>query len=360
VSAGDAAAAASARPSDPWAARLVEPAEVLAGGASGAGLGPLLGAFVAWQARHWPRLAEAMATVAAARTRVLRLPGREVTVQLNPTRAVNTRAKVDPETIRSRPCFLCPDALPPEQRALGFGERLVLLANPAPILPPHLTVVDRRHRPQRLDDALDDAMDLAMAAAPTATVLYNGPTCGASAPDHLHLQVVPSGVLPEERLMTARLAAGTPGEVAVELGQGHYLVAWSARRAARAVLVLHGRARGMAAAIRTALAALAAVTGAACEPCVNLLLRSAGGGVATALVFPRRAHRPACYFAQGDDALLVSPGSIDMGGQVITVRERDFDCLDAPTMADIYRQVTLDDDVALAFEAEVRRRLCHE
>ena len=62
------------------------------------------------------------------------------------------------------------------------------------------------------------------------------------------------------------------------------------------------------------------------------------------LIFPRKKHRPACYGQTGEHQLLVSPGALDMGGLLITPREKDFRTLTAGLATDILREVTLSEE----------------
>lgn len=119
-------------------------------------------------------------------------------VQFNPARMVSSAAKVDSKSIRERKCFLCPDSLPPEQRGIPFGEHYRILVNPFPIFPRHLTVPELRHVGQHILGRFGDMLDLA-ACLEEYVVFYNGPKCGASAPDHLHFQAGNKGFLPIER-----------------------------------------------------------------------------------------------------------------------------------------------------------------
>ena len=169
-------------------------------------MGRALRVFHRWQAGTWPRLGESLDGLAAIRTREVALGGRKLTVQWNPGRRASTTAKVDAASLRSRSCFLCPDNLPVEEVGIPWGDRLVVLANPAPIAPLHLVVAHRDHTVQRLDGVLGDAIAFARATAGHLMVFYNGPTCGASAPDHLHLQAIEAGSTVDERIITCRLA----------------------------------------------------------------------------------------------------------------------------------------------------------
>lgn len=303
-------------------------------------LGDDLRAFHAWQAERWPRLAEAAGQLDAVQTRPLRVGDRDVTVQWNPGRVQSTTARVDDRGVAARACFLCGENMPDEEWGVPFGDALVILANPAPILPLHLVIAHREHRPQRLRPMLDDAVALAMASAGTLTVFYNGPRCGASAPDHAHLQAVESGHLPEERIVTCRLGGCGREPVGDVLVQRDGLRAWRARGAGRSIVVMNGLAAEVTAALRDAEDVLADVLGGDEEPPINLLL-SAEGVLLTAQLYPRGAHRPACYFADGPQQRLVSPGALDMAGLVVTVREQDFRALDDGTIAGIYRETTL-------------------
>ncbi len=187
-----------------WADRLVTIDQLV--GTGRAGVGEAARALHRRQVEQWPRLADASAALAAARTRELRVGERTLRLQWNPGRRVSTTARVDATSVGRRPCFLCEHNLPPEQQGVALGNELIMLANPAPILPLHFTVVHTRHVPQALSPVLADAIRLAVACAGVMTVSYNGPRCGASAPDHLHLQTVASGRLPDEVELTRRLA----------------------------------------------------------------------------------------------------------------------------------------------------------
>ncbi|MEQ1565898.1 MAG: DUF4922 domain-containing protein [Myxococcota bacterium] len=294
--------------------------------------GPLrvtLPAFVRWQVARWPKLRESREALAGVRTRTLDAGARRFTVQWNPARAVSSTAKVDPASIAARPCFLCPHALPPEEGGLAFGDGWVILPNPAPILADHLVIAHRDHRPQQVLDALPALLAFVEACDGAMTGLYNGPRCGASAPDHLHLQAVAAGQLPEEGRGPERI-----------VGRPRGATVWTAVDAGREVVGIRGPRAAVEAATRDWIDALWALEPGPDEPRVNLVV-TLDAGEPTVRLFPRGAHRPACFFAEGADKLSISPGVIDMAGVVVTVRETDFERLDGPTLAGILREVTL-------------------
>jgi len=313
-------------------------------------LGPQVRAFHRWQAGCWPRLADALDALDRVETREIALGSRRVTLQWNPGRVASTTARVDEASLRARPCFLCPANLPPEEVGLPVGDELVLLANPAPILPLHLVAAHRRHTPQRLAPVLDDAIDLAAATADHLTVFYNGPTCGASAPDHIHLQAVEAGWLPDERW----LDGGGRGER--RLGGDGELEVRSERGSSRVLTILRGTRAGVGRGLRAALAALDDAVGGDEEPPVNLLLTGRGEEL-VALLYPRGAHRPRCYDAPEPDTCLISPGALDMAGLVITVRRRDHEAVDAARLAEIFGETSLAPAAAETYERTLERRL---
>lgn len=296
--------------------------------------------YLDWSIARWPRLADAVAGLSSVRTRELTVANRTVMAQFNPGRAVSTTAKVDAASVSARPCFLCPHNLPPEETGLAFGPEWAVLPNPAPILPLHLVVASLDHEPQEIMAALPAMFGLAEAADGAATAVYNGPRCGASAPDHLHFQVVRAGVLPEENHALDAIRSNTsPGEVLLARPG---LTIWSATDAGRVVLGLYGRRDPVERELMFAIEALSAVASPddGPEPMLNLAITSRDEQI-LALLFPRGAHRPKMYFAEGETQRLISPGVIDMAGVIVAVRETDHDALDAKTVAAIFDEVTL-------------------
>src|SRR5262245_13620366 len=148
------------------------------------------------QLTMWPMLRDAVAGLARVEYKTLRAHGSEVLAQFNPQRIVSTGAKVDAATIKQRPCFLCPENLPPEERGIEFGADFVALYNPFPVLPQHLVIASRRHIPQTIDGNFETLLNLAQELGGEFFALYNGAKCGASAPDHLHFQACERKSLP--------------------------------------------------------------------------------------------------------------------------------------------------------------------
>ena len=288
------------------------------------------------QKKTWPGLAEGYAALESARVREIRGDGWGVKLQFNPRRIVSTGAKLDPESIRKRPCFLCLEHLPPEQQAILYRNDYLVLCNPAPIFPGHLTIAHRRHLPQSLPENLPLFLSLAADFGPRRIVFYNGPQSGASAPDHLHFQAAPAGLLPVE----AEVLEPRNGQI-VRRRDGVSL--WRTMGLGRGILVIEGKgAEEVSSAFGELIRALRRLNSSADEPLLNLLCTHTGKGWRL-ILFPRLKLRPAAYFREGEERLLISPGAVDMGGILITPREKDFLALDREMVQAIFREVAFDD-----------------
>jgi hypothetical protein len=285
-------------------------------GAGKDGLARAVERLFAQQQAAWPLLARGLAGLAQARTKTLRIAEAQLALRHIPHRLQSTTARVDAASIGARPCFLCEQNLPLEQRGLALGEEWVALCNPFPILERHLTIVHRRHVPQRLAGRSAALLELAR-ALPACFVIYNGPECGASAPDHMHFQAADRALFPIE--------ADTQGR------QG--LVDHPSRP-----IVLRGDSRDrLAARVDRVVAALGEMTGRKPEPLVNLAACEAQGQL-TVFLFARHKHRPAA-FERGE--LLLSPAAIDLSGVPVTPREQDYERLTAETLAAVFDEVML-------------------
>ena len=150
------------------------------------------------QLSAWELAGNNYAALARIKVKDLNVNGMHYKVQFNPARIVSSAAKVDAQSIQERKCFLCPANLPAMQRGIPFKDNYQILINPFPIFPKHLTVPALEHVDQRIKKRFGDMLDLA-AIAEDYIVFYNGPKCGASAPDHAHFQAGNKGFLPLEQ-----------------------------------------------------------------------------------------------------------------------------------------------------------------
>lgn len=305
-------------------------------GRGGTLLADLAVALLDRQKKTWPDLASGYDALGEASVREIRGDGWGVTLQFNPRRIVSSGARVDPEAIRLRPCFLCNDHLPPEQQAILYRDDYLVLCNPMPIFPGHLTIAHHCHLPQALTGNMMTLLRLAADFGPRTTLFYNGPRAGASAPDHLHFQAAPAGLMPvEKEVLDPRKRTGARRRRGVEISRTEGL--------ARGMLVIEGREEGnVAAAVARAIDLLGRSAASDGEPLLNVLCTHTGEGWRL-LLFPRRRHRPNAYDREGEERLLISPGAVDMGGMIITPREKEFRTLTPDLVAGIFREVAFDD-----------------
>lgn len=301
------------------------------------------------QADEWPRLAKGLAALRAARVRSLSRNGAQLRVQCNPARIVSTGAKMDAASIAARPCFLCPANLPPEQLAVPWGDDWLILCNPAPIFDPHFVISRNCHEPQRIGAALGVVLDLSRDLAGAYTVFYNGPRSGASAPDHIHIQAVRADVLPFEVELIDGLSAGAGWIETLRDRPARLAVTREGRRPA--VALTGGDRAALIAAVEDVVRVLGDVHPTEPEPMLNLFARHTGQGWLVYL-FPRYAHRPACY-GTGPGQFVISPGSVDLGGVMIAPRPEDFERLTAEQAVALLDEVLLPPDLF----ARVRKRL---
>lgn len=287
------------------------------------------------QVRAWQLLAENTVALASVWEREIALDGGLVKVLFNPGRFNSTTADTDPDAVARRPCFLCAEHQPPEEQYILYEDDWRILCNPYPIFARHLTVAHREHRPQEVRAVLPVLPGLARRLSPGWSVFYNGPFSGASAPDHLHLQAVPSGMLPLE---TEGLECWNPRVVHE---RGGAALSFGAH-AGRTLLILEGAAEEPLSAMLAELVdALERNPPAPGKPMLNLLCRFREGRW-TFFLFPRRQGRPEAYSREGDAQFLVSPGTVEMAGAVVTPREGDFLRMNGALIREIYRDVSAD------------------
>ncbi|MBI2618613.1 MAG: DUF4922 domain-containing protein [Ignavibacteriales bacterium] len=289
------------------------------------------------QKDSWTQLADGYASLAQVQVKEIQCDGFTVLLQFNPGRMVSTSAKVDPKSIRERRCFLCVEHLPSEQEGILVRNKFLILCNPAPIFHGHYTISHILHRPQAIEENVRDFLILAKEMGPDFTVFYNGPQCGASAPDHLHFQASPSGAIPVE---SDALDANRRRNRAVH----EEVQVFSLADYGREAFVLEGnRIESIESALRRLIDAMKSVFPGTEEPLMNILA-SYRENLWRLIMFPRSKHRPEAFFLENDKRILVSPAAVDIGGLMITPLERDFQRLDGPTIEGIFHEVSLSED----------------
>ena len=273
------------------------------------------------QVRAWPQLAKGIQGLARATTRSIRIDWFEAFVRHIPHRVGSTTAAVDRASIAKRPCFLCPENLPAEEEGLKFNEDFTIYCNPFPIVELHVTIAHREHGLQRIQNQIGNMLDIA-AALPGYFIIYNGPECGASAPDHMHFQAGSRRLFPIEKE-----TAGLTGIVVP--------------RYARNVFLFRGRERSaLIDRMDRAIELLAETTGKRAEPMVNIAVFKERAEWVTYL-FPRGKHRPGVFYT---GELTVSPASIDLCGIFVVPLAHDFERITSDLIAAIFREITIPDN----------------
>lgn len=241
----------------------------------------------------------------------------QLKVQFNPARIVSTGAKIDKHTLGERPCFLCERNRPKEQMTKQIDDHFQLLVNPFPILPVHFTIPATKHQPQSIYRHYGEMYRL-LSLHSELMVFYNGPKCGASAPDHLHFQAGTSGVLPLQtnwqrlsRNLTDVISLNDEEKISV---LRDFLVP---------AFVIISKSEDSDEELFHRLYRSMPMRGDESEPMMNIIAWRKGDEFIS-VVIPREKHRPDAYFAEGEAQMMVSPGALDMAGLIITPREEDF------------------------------------
>jgi hypothetical protein len=265
------------------------------------------------QVRNWEMAKKNYAALAHVRVKTFEVNGYEYHVQFNPVRIISSSAKIDEQSIRERKCFLCRNHLPAEQKSIIFNGRYSILVNPYPVFPRHLTIPELSHTPQHILFHIEDMLDLAQ-KLDDFIIFYNGPECGASAPDHFHFQAGNKGFLPIEKDRKLRCPLVRISENKTQV------IDW--------VLQIYH--------------ALERKSGDG-EPMLNILAwydRKQW----IVCIFPRKRHRPACYSAEGEQNCLISLAAVEMGGVWVTPLEKDFCRFTATDIEAILQEVCIQDD----------------
>ena len=259
--------------------------------------------------------------------------GFAVKVQFNPARMVSSGAKVDAKTIAQRKCFLCAANRPEVQRGIEWRDYDILI-NPFPIFTRHLTIPRREHVDQQLVPYISDMFDLAR-ELPDFVVFYNGPKCGASAPDHMHFQAGNADFLPLVGDYFNLKQAGRIEKVENVEGAETYLL----KDYLRVVYCVESTDTE---ALKEAFMKLynSWVKEEGVEPMMNVVCLYRDGKWYL-FVIPRGAFRPWQYTAEGDQQLLVSPATVEVSGLFITPVKEHFERITKEDVVDILEQCSI-------------------
>jgi len=290
------------------------------------------------QKETWRDLKHGYESLKDTKVREITCNGFSVRVQRNPGRIRSTLADVGETSVNERPCFLCLSNLPEDQKGVLYREKFLVLCNPMPVFSGHFTIAHIVHQPQTILEHIDTFLQLMTDFGSNWSILYNGPRCGASAPDHLHFQAIPSGNMPIEKEITDEKRR-------IQIVHIDGVQVLRVEDLGRELIIIEGNdpAR-MADVFKQIVAELKKVCNTNNEPMMSII-GSHDGEKWRLLVFPRAKHRPDAFFREGDAQVIVSPAVIEMGGVLVTPIERDFERLNASAVENIFEEVSLKGEI---------------
>ena len=300
-----------------------------------------LNKFIKDQLSVWQLASSNFRALKTAPSREVDVFGLKCRIQYNPRRVISSTADTSPAAIASRKCFLCADNRPKEQFHLGFegrkGRNYHIQINPYPIFRGHLVIVRDEHIPQEIWHHFPDMLDFA-ARYKDYLVFYNGPSSGASAPDHLHFQAIPKHNLPLEEVVDEFL--DHPGEPLATVKDA-------------SLYKFDGYARGVFALKATTSKSLAKLFYRLLdctdrgkgeeEPMFNLYAYVKNGEYRTIVVM-RSAKRSHHFYSEGADHLTISPGAADIAGLFVAPFREDYDKADTALLEELLSEVCISED----------------
>ena len=316
----------------------------------------------------WPEVSARFRALKSAGVRRLEAGGLEVVLQHNPARLASAVAGTPADALKGAPCFLCRENLPPEQAVLPFegrkGRKYRIQVNPFPIFPRHLVIASERHLPQSIWHHFVDMLDLARSLS-GFTVFYNGPKSGASAPEHLHFQACPKGLLPLEARMDAlldRIREESLEEVHYDIpGELEYLtrvqeaVVYHYKHFMRGVFALRGRTSKSVGKLFYRLLESVPMEEGEKEPKFNLFVWHDGAEY-RAVVVLRSCHRTHHFYSDGPDHLTMAPGCADVAGYLVVPDHDDYAKLDADLLAGLLDEAAVRPEVEQDIVWRLKRR----
>ena len=292
------------------------------------------------QLNGWKLLKQNSDVLKNVQTKSFWFDGFKLKVQFNPGRIQSTSAQVDESSIKNRQCFLCIENLLEEQKGIKIKNDFILLCNPFPIFPQHFTISSLNHSPQRISESFGEFLELTKLLSPGYTLEYNGPACGASAPDHLHYQAGTKNFMPieddiqqlkndygniiqeAELITTSFIDDGLRKLILIESIEQQRI-----EKSFVKIFEVYGK-----------------ISKAGPEPMLNIISTYDEIFGWSVIIFLRSKHRPECFYKDDPERMLISPAAIDLGGIVVSPREEDFVRIDKEFLQSIFREVSLDQE----------------
>ncbi len=289
------------------------------------------------QKSDWQFASNGFESLKSIQTKEFNFDGYKIKVQFNPGRFKSSTAKVDEKSIKERECFLCLENLPSEQKGILINEEYIILVNPFPIFPEHFTIPHIRHIPQSIKNSFPDLLEISKELSKHYCVFYNGPKCGASAPDHLHFQAGSKNFMPidlefdqlknefgnilfeDKNIILFAIDDGLRRFISIE-SHDKYLIEHAFNKFYKHYKNIYDNSD---------------------EPMMNILSSYDPKSGWRVIIFLREKHRSSHYFAEDENQLLISPAAVDLGGIFITPRQKDFEIISKNIIIEVCDEITL-------------------
>ncbi|MEW6651914.1 MAG: DUF4922 domain-containing protein [Bacteroidota bacterium] len=288
------------------------------------------------QIKNWALASGGYSSLASVQIKKFEFDNFSIEAHFNPGRIISSSAKVDSKSINERPCFLCPKNLPADQKAIKLIGDYLILVNPFPIFTKHFTVPTIQHKPQQIKTEIGNMLTISSMLGKDYSVFYNGPKCGASAPDHLHFQAGNFGFMK----IDTDFAALSKSNLKVVFETNDLRTSLFTNCLRNFIAVESSSISAIVNQFAKIYSALSDVDGE--EPLMNLICTFENAW--RLLIFPRSKHRPTYFFEEGGKKILISPAAVDMGGVLIFPREEDFAKTTRELIVDVFSQVTFLND----------------
>ena len=285
------------------------------------------------QLLNWPLAAGFYKSLSSVKKKDISYGDFQIQVQFNPARIASTTARIDEKSVAERPCFLCKENLPTEQKGINAGDYTILV-NPFPIFPEHFTIPYNSHVKQQILPYIHDFLRFAY-LLDDFVVFYNGPKVGASAPDHLHFQAGSQNFLPLikefEKLSKSKSVILKNTEGAQLKTISDYL---------RTVLIIESQSAEATVKMFAYVYQILMIKPEE-EPGMNLVAQYKNG-LYQLFILPRKEFRPKQFYLEEDQRLMISPAAVEMSGILITPVQMHFDKINRDDIIDIFQQISTD------------------
>ena len=201
--------------------------------------------------------------------------------------------------------------------------------------------------PQNIFSHFPDLLEISK-NLPDFTVFYNGPKCGASAPDHFHFQAGNTGFLPFEKEFES--LERQYSEILFQNENSKIVTVENYFR--RFVAIVSSEKDFITKKFEFVYHQLESDKNE--EPMMNILCNFIENKWRV-IIFPRNIQHPSHFFKTGEQRIIVGPATVELGGILILPREEDFLKITAKEIEEIYTEVTIQPDKFEKLKTEIKK-----